>query len=61
LAANFPQFVDVLAQVRKRVSIAETSDIGRLYEMWLRTREEWIEKKLRQAGIIVDVAGKVVQ
>src|SRR6185436_20516423 len=35
LAAKFPRFVDVLAQVRKRVAIAElnaTSDIGRLYE-----------------------------
>src|ERR1043165_6476582 len=43
LAANFPQFVDVLAQVRKRVTIAElnaTSDITRLYEIWLRTRDE---------------------
>src|SRR5436190_24204923 len=33
LAENFPQFVDVLAQVRKRVSIAElnaTTDVGRL-------------------------------
>ncbi|MGE3547365.1 MAG: hypothetical protein AB7L28_25790 [Kofleriaceae bacterium] len=61
LSANFPRFVDVLGEVRKRVSIAETSDVGRLYEMWLRTREDWIEKKLRQAGIIVDLAGKVIQ
>src|ERR1043165_9018952 len=33
LAAKFPQFVDVLAEVRKRVSIAElnaTSDIGQI-------------------------------
>jgi hypothetical protein len=57
LAAKFPQFVDVLAQVRKRVTIAElnaTSDIGRLYEIWLRTRDEWVEKKLKQAGLLVD-------
>src|ERR1044071_5861299 len=40
LAAKFPQFVDVLAEVRKRVNISEasaTSDIGRLYDIWLRT------------------------
>jgi hypothetical protein len=60
LAANFPRFVDVLAEVRKRVSIAETTDVGRLYEIWLRTREEWVEKKLRHAGILVNVHGKVV-
>jgi hypothetical protein len=64
LAAKFPQFVDVLVQVRKRVTIAElnaTSDIGRLYDIWLRTRDEWVEKKLRQAGLIVDTGSKVIQ
>lgn len=56
LAAKFPRFVDALAAVRKRVTIAElnaTDDIGRLYDIWLRTRDEWVEKKLRQAGLIV--------
>lgn len=53
LAANFPQFVDVLAAVRKRTDFA-TSDVNRLYEMWLRTRDEWIEKKLRTIGVLVD-------
>jgi hypothetical protein len=64
LAANFPQFVDVLAEVRKRVTIAElnaTTDISRLYEMWLRTRDEWVEKKLKEAGLLVDVGNKVIQ
>jgi|SRR5687767_4422261 len=65
LAAKFPKFVDVLAAVRKRVSIAElnaTTDINRLYEIWLRTRDEWIERKLRAAGVLVDGPGsKVIQ
>jgi hypothetical protein len=64
LAAKFPQFVDVLGQVRKRVNIAEwsaTSDIGRLYDIWLRTRDEWVEKKLKQAGLLVDPGTKVLQ
>jgi hypothetical protein len=64
LAAKFPRFVDVLAAVRKRVSIAElsaTSDLGRLYDIWLRTRDEWVEKKLRQAGLLVDPGSKVIQ
>lgn len=64
LAAKFPQFVDVLALVRKRVTIAElnaTSDLGRLYDIWLRTRDAWVEKKLRQAGLIVDPGSRVIQ
>ncbi|HET7502589.1 MAG TPA: hypothetical protein VFK02_16325 [Kofleriaceae bacterium] len=64
LAAKFPQFVDVLGAVRKRVNLAElnaTSDIGRLYDIWLRTRDEWVEKKLKQAGLLVDPATKVIQ
>jgi hypothetical protein len=64
LAAKFPQFVDVLAAVRKRVTIAElngSSDLGRLYEIWLRTRDEWVEKKLKHAGLIVDSGTKVIQ
>lgn len=58
LAAKFPRFVDVLMEVRKRTHIAEmssTTDIGKLYEIWLRTRDEWVEKKLAAAGLIVDV------
>ena len=64
LAAKFPRFVDVLAAVRKRVSILElgaTPDIGRLYEIWLRTRDEWVEKKLKEAGLLVDPGTKVIQ
>jgi hypothetical protein len=60
LSANFPKFVDVLTEVRKRTDFA-TPDIGRLYEMWLRTRDEWIEKKLRAVGVLVDPDHKVIQ
>jgi hypothetical protein len=60
LAENFPQFVDVLAEVRKRVDFA-TPDVGKLYEIWLRTRDAWIEKKLRALGVLVDVDPKVIQ
>jgi hypothetical protein len=64
LADQFPRFVDVLAQVRKRISIAEvnsTTDITKLYEMWLRTRDAWVEKKLVAAGMLVDPGTKVIQ
>jgi hypothetical protein len=60
LADKFPRFVDVLAEVRKRSDFA-TPDIGKLYEMWLRTRDEWIERKLRALGVLVDVDHKVIQ
>jgi hypothetical protein len=60
LAENFPRFVDVLTEVRKRTDFA-TPDIGRLYEMWLRTRDEWIEKKLRAVGVLVDPDNKIIQ
>jgi hypothetical protein len=64
LADKFPKFVDVLAQVRKRISIAElnaTTDVSKLYEIWLRTRDEWVEQKLKDAGLLVDPGSKVLQ
>ena len=60
LAEKFPKFVDVLAEVRKRTDFA-TPDIGRLYEIWLKTRDEWIERKLRALGVLVDPDHKVIQ
>jgi hypothetical protein len=60
LADNFPRFVDVIAEVRKRTDFA-TSDVSRLYEIWLRTRDAWIEKKLRAAGVLVDFEHGVIQ
>ncbi|HEV7555265.1 MAG TPA: hypothetical protein VGO00_07425, partial [Kofleriaceae bacterium] len=59
LADKFPGFVEVLAAVRKRVDLG-TNDLGRLYEIWLRTRDEWVEKKLRAAGLLVDGDRKVI-
>ena len=63
LAEGFPKFVDVLAAVRKRITIAElnnTTDVGKLYEIWLRTRDEWVEQKLKDVGVLV-TGTKVVQ
>lgn len=60
LADKFPKFVDVLTEVRKKTDFA-TPDVGKLYEMWLKTRDEWLEKKLRAAGVLVDPDHKVIQ
>jgi hypothetical protein len=57
LAERFPRFVDVLAEVRRRVDFA-SADVVKLYEQWLRTRDEWVEKKLRASGVLVDAGGK---
>ena len=59
-----PRVLAVDAQNKETVTIAElnaTSDIGRLYDIWLRTRDEWVEKKLKQAGLLVDPGSKVIQ
>ena len=53
LAEDFPGFVEVLAEVRRRVDFAGC-DVVKLYEQWLRTRDAWIEKKLRALGVLVE-------
>ena len=53
LAAKFPRFVDVLATIRSQVAFGGT-DVTQLYTEWLRTRSEWVERRLRQMGMIVE-------
>ena len=60
LADRFPGFVDVLAAVRRRVDFAG-ADVMKLYEQYLRTRDEWVEQKLRAAGVLVDHHGSKLQ
>jgi hypothetical protein len=60
LSENFPGFVEVLAEVRRRVDFAG-ADVVKLYEQWLRTRDAWIEKKLRALGVLVDTGSRSVQ
>jgi hypothetical protein len=52
LAAKFPRFVDVLAEVRKQVDCA-SADVVKLYEQWLASRSEWIEHRLRALGVLM--------
>lgn len=63
LAAKFPQFVDVLAEIRAGTHIASSTNVLRLYEEWMRTRSEWIERRLRATGLLGTEAfdeGKIV-
>jgi hypothetical protein len=58
LAEKFPRFVDVLAEVRRRCDFVG-ADVLRLYEEWVRTRDAWVERKLRACGVLVDPSGTV--
>jgi len=52
LSARFPAFVDVLAEVRRNVDFVG-QDVVKLYEEWLRTRSDWIERRLTRLGVMV--------
>ena len=51
LAGKFPCFVDVLAEVSEFGAISDKS-VVQLYERWLRTGAEWIERRLRAMGVV---------
>lgn len=53
LAAKFPRFVDVLVEVRNQVDFTG-GDAVKLYEQWLVTRSEWVERRLRTLGVLLD-------
>jgi hypothetical protein len=59
LAGKFPGFVEVLHEIRRRVDFAG-ADVVRLYEQWLQSRDEWVERKLRSFGVLVDVDGRPI-
>lgn len=52
LAAKFPRFVDVLAEIRTDVDIG-SHDVVALYQQWMHTRAAWIERRLRRMGVLV--------
>lgn len=52
LGSRFPAFVDVLGEVRRNVDFVG-HDVVKLYEEWMRTRSEWIERRLAKLGVIV--------
>ena len=51
LGNKFPRFVDVFAEVAEETM---TGNLGlvQLYERWLRTGSEWMERRLRAQGVI---------
>lgn len=59
LADKFARFVDVLQEVRANTNVAGGGNLIRLYEAWIKTGSEWLEKRLRASGVFaVDAFGK---
>lgn len=52
LADKFPQFVEVLHEIRASTHIASSTNLLRLYEEWLKTGSEWMEKRLKATGLM---------
>jgi hypothetical protein len=52
LAAKFAAFVTVLAEVRRNTHFAGGGgNLLRVYEQWLKNGGEWLERRLRDAGL----------
>jgi hypothetical protein len=51
LSSHFIQFVDVLAEISENSNLLKDSDLLRLYEKWLATGSNRIQKKLNKFGI----------
>jgi hypothetical protein len=51
LGLKFPRFVDIFAEVAEE-TMTGNLDLVRLYERWLRTGSEWMERRLRAQGVI---------
>jgi hypothetical protein len=52
LGSNFTLYVDVLSEVSESSSMTSNAGVVQLYERWLRTGSVWIERRLRQKGVI---------
>lgn len=53
LAGKFPRFVDVLNEIRAQSNFVSSTNVIKLYEEWVRTRSEWLEKRLRASGMVI--------
>jgi hypothetical protein len=51
LSKKFQRFVDVLAEVGEKSPLNSSTDIMRLYEIWLRTGSKRSAERLRKLGI----------
>ena len=59
LAAKFTKFVDVLAEVTEQANCTSSTDILRVYEVWLRTGSQRAAQRLRDLGIQPSMAASI--
>ena len=54
LSGNFREFVDVFGEIRSHSNFtgANGHDLIKMYEEWRRTGSEWLERRLRAAGML---------
>lgn len=53
LASKFGAFVAVLTEVRRNTNLGHGGgNVLRLYEQWVKTGGEWLEQRLRDAGLL---------
>src|SRR5512143_2143539 len=54
LAAKFDAFVEVLSEVRRKTNLGHGGgNLLRLCEQWVKTGNEWLERRLREAGVVL--------
>ncbi|MDB4966217.1 MAG: hypothetical protein JWN44_1906 [Myxococcales bacterium] len=51
LGNKFPRYVDVFAEVAEE-TMTGNHNLVQLYERWLRTGSEWMERRLRAQGVL---------
>jgi hypothetical protein len=53
LAAKFAAFVGVLEEIRRSTNMVSSGgNLLRLYEEWVKTGNEWLERRLRASGLL---------
>ncbi len=53
LSGKFARFVEVLQEIRRNTSLVGGSNLLRLYEAYVTTGGDWLERRLRDAGLVL--------
>ncbi len=53
LAGKFARFVEVLQEIRRNTNLVGGTNLLRMYEAYARTGGEWLERRLREAGLLL--------
>jgi hypothetical protein len=53
LAAKFARFVEVLQEIRRNTHLVGGGNIIGLYEAYLKSGDEWLARRLREAGVLL--------